>query len=89
MIPGMNTIHDVLRFILSKLGGQQAAEQDIARALAVVAAHEAAHGGPAEAPAPDPAVAELAAAQAEIARLQALVDAAPPAPVHEPAQGGF
>lgn len=89
MIPGMNTIHDVLRFILSKLGGQAAAEADVARALAVVAAHEAAHGQPSEPPTPDPAVAELAAAQARIAELQAQVDAAGPAPVHTPAQGGF
>lgn len=88
MIPGMNTIHDVLRFILGSLRAV-ASEQDIARAQAVIDAHEQAHGGPQEAPVPDPAVAELAAAKAQIAELQARLDAAPPAPVHVPEPGGF
>jgi hypothetical protein len=97
----MNTIHDVLRFIIARLR-PVAAEQDIAAALAVIAAHEAAHGAPAPEPVPEqqpaPAGAEqLFAANARIAELEAQLAAAPaqapaPEPPAEqalPQQGGF
>lgn len=40
MIPGMETLHDVLRFIVSKLRGV-ASDQQVEQALTAIAAHEA------------------------------------------------
>jgi hypothetical protein len=96
----VNSIHDVLRFIIAHL--HNLSEADANAALDVIDAHEAAHApAPEPEPEPEPAVPDadpkdqaLLDAPAEIAALKAQLAAAPPAPAPAPAaatppQGGF